>query len=55
MGHLDNLGVEEDDGQHGEDVVADEGVQDEALVVPVFSQVVVAAGDQQALWTKEKN
>ena len=46
---LDDLRVEEDDGQHGEDVVADERVQDEALVVPVFGQVIVAAGDQEAL------
>ena len=46
---LDDLRVEEDDRRHGHDVVADEGVQDEALVVPVVGQVVVAAGDQQAL------
>ena len=46
---LHDLRVEEDDGDHGHDVVADERVQDEALVVPVVSQVVVAAGDQEAL------
>ena len=51
MGHdgLNDLRVEVDDGQHWENVVADERVQDEALVVPVVSQVVVAAGDQEAL------
>ena len=46
---LDDLGVEEDDDEHGEGVVVDEGVQDVALVVPVLSQVVVAARHQQAL------
>ena len=51
MGHdgLNDLRVEVDDGQHWENVVADERVQDEALVVPVVSQVVVAAGDEQSL------
>jgi len=28
----------------------DEGIQDVALVVPVLSQVVIAAGHQQALY-----
>ncbi len=45
VGHysLYNLWVEVDDGEHGEDVVEDKGIENEALVVPVLTQVVVAA------------
>ena len=46
---FDDLRVEEDDGRHRQDVVADESVEDEALVVPVVGQVVVAARDQETL------
>ena len=51
VGHdsLHDLGVEEDDGAHWHHVGADEGVQDEALVAPVFAQVVIAAGDEKTL------
>ncbi len=45
-----NLRVEVDNNEHGQGVVVDEGVQDVALVVPVLSQVVVAAGDQKSLY-----
>ena len=49
MGHhsLDNLGVEVDDGAHWQDIVAGEGIQDEALVAPVLAQVVIGAGDEK--------
>ena len=51
VGHdsLDDLGVEEDDGAHWHDIVAGEGVQDEAPVAPVLTQVVIGAGDEKTL------
>ena len=45
MGHhgLDDLDVEEDDGEHGDGVVEGEGVVHERQLVPLLLQVVVAA------------
>jgi hypothetical protein len=47
-----NLRVKVHDDEHGQGVVVNEGVQDVALVVPVLSQVVVAAGYQKSLYKK---
>ena len=49
VGHhrLDNLDVEEDDGEHGDGVVEGKGVVHEGLLVPILSEIVVAAGDQK--------
>ena len=41
---LNYLRVEEDNDEHWNGVVQNEGVQDVALVVPVICQVVIAAG-----------
>ena len=52
---FNNLRVEEDDSWHRDAIVADESVEDEALAVPIFTQVVVAAGDQETLYEKYKS
>ena len=43
---LDNLGVEVDNDGHWHGIVQDESIQNVALVVPVLSKVVIAAGHQ---------
>ena len=42
---LDNMEVEVDNSAHGKDVVAQKGIQDESLVIPVLAQVIIATGD----------
>ena len=45
----DNLTVEEDAGGNRDDIVEDISIEDKTLGVPIFCQVVIAAGEQLSL------